>query len=567
MINVTILIILCFGLNAANWTVNSGNFYYQPSTLVINVGDNVEWVNDGGFHDVNGATNTITGNPFNNPESFYVGPPTSDSVIGNYTFTIPGQYEYDCSVGAHAQNGMVGTIIVNPLVVEGCTDSNAITCDDDIDTVYFPECETCSDTACDNYYNPEATIDNGLCMYNDIPSDEEFVITATNSGYNLDWSAFNPPVDVEQYVLQRCLDVDGDTDGDGYFEYEQCIMVIQPNSSYLDTSFSDEFDMPDNSYIKYTFYVHYPNNNYWGSANGAYYDGCTNGYSLLDSIPNSTVVLDGGECFSNVDLSALEDIISANSLTLDSPLHLGTQNWTQGRITRLEAGDYFQGGSVSLTTIPESVKNMSSLSVLYFDNNELTQLPNSITELSNLFYLVLSFNQLVSLPDDIGNLTNLYWLDVGYNELESLPDSISNLQSLSYLWIFNNNLIELPSTFCDLNINWDSDDFQFLPYFGAGGNQLCTDVPSCIESSSNLNSSVDPLYYAFEITVEQECSCSAGDLNEDGILNVIDIVALVSIVLNPSEPTSEELCIGDLNSDGIINVIDIVSLVNNILSL
>ena len=37
--------------------------------------------------------------------------------------------------------------------VTGCTDPNAITCDDVIDTVYFPECLTCSDEApCENYY-------------------------------------------------------------------------------------------------------------------------------------------------------------------------------------------------------------------------------------------------------------------------------------------------------------------------------------------------------------------------------------------------------------------------------
>ena len=30
-----------------------------------------------------------------------------------YVFTVAGSYDYDCSVGSHAANGMVGTIIVN----------------------------------------------------------------------------------------------------------------------------------------------------------------------------------------------------------------------------------------------------------------------------------------------------------------------------------------------------------------------------------------------------------------------------------------------------------------------
>ena len=94
-------------------TVNSGSYYYTPSSLTINVGDSVIWINDGGFHDVNGDINSINNQPFNNPVTFD-SPPTSavGAVIFAYKFTIPGTYNYDCSVGLHAFDGMVGVIIV-----------------------------------------------------------------------------------------------------------------------------------------------------------------------------------------------------------------------------------------------------------------------------------------------------------------------------------------------------------------------------------------------------------------------------------------------------------------------
>ena len=69
--------------------------------------------------------------------------------------------------------------------------------------------------------------------------------------------------------------------------------------------------------------------------------------------------------------------------------------------------------------------------------------------------------------------------------------------------------------------------------------------------------------YAQSISLNQ---CEPGDLNADNIVNVIDVVALVSIVLNPGLPSNSDLCSGDFNSDSIINVIDIVALVNLILS-
>jgi hypothetical protein len=53
----------------------------------------------------------------------------------------------------------------------------------------------------------------------------------------------------------------------------------------------------------------------------------------------------------------------------------------------------------------------------------------------------------------------------------------------------------------------------------------------------------------------------AGDINDDGILNVLDVVLMVNMVLDDSY---EE--VADMNGDGIINVLDIVTLINAILS-
>jgi hypothetical protein len=57
-----------------------------------------------------------------------------------------------------------------------------------------------------------------------------------------------------------------------------------------------------------------------------------------------------------------------------------------------------------------------------------------------------------------------------------------------------------------------------------------------------------------------------GDLNQDSIVNVLDIVQLVGIILGNIELEPHHLESGDLNNDGQLNVVDIVSLVNLILS-
>jgi plastocyanin len=83
-------------------TVSSGNYYYTPSNFNINVGDTVTWLNNGGFHNVNFNTSSITGLSYANPESF-ISSPTSGPVLYTHIFTIPGAYSYDCSVGWHSR--------------------------------------------------------------------------------------------------------------------------------------------------------------------------------------------------------------------------------------------------------------------------------------------------------------------------------------------------------------------------------------------------------------------------------------------------------------------------------
>ena len=53
-----------------------------------------------------------------------------------------------------------------------------------------------------------------------------------------------------------------------------------------------------------------------------------------------------------------------------------------------------------------------------------------------------------------------------------------------------------------------------------------------------------------------------GDMNSDGILNILDIVSLVNLILGGGEYQAA----GDVNNDGILNILDIVSLVNLILN-
>ena len=56
-----------------------------------------------------------------------------------------------------------------------------------------------------------------------------------------------------------------------------------------------------------------------------------------------------------------------------------------------------------------------------------------------------------------------------------------------------------------------------------------------------------------------------GDVNQDGNLDVLDIVVILSFILDTSEPSDIDFLISDANQDGFIDILDIVLLISQIL--
>ena len=81
------------------------------------------------------------------------------------------------------------------------------------------------------------------------------------------------------------------------------------------------------------------------------------------------------------------------------------------------------------------------------------------------------------------------------------------------------------------------------------------------------NNEIDTEWMLYEINnLIDSTNGILGDINQDSIINVLDIISLINFVLGLDSPTSDEMMLSDLNQDSIINVLDIVSLVNLILN-
>ena len=58
-----------------------------------------------------------------------------------------------------------------------------------------------------------------------------------------------------------------------------------------------------------------------------------------------------------------------------------------------------------------------------------------------------------------------------------------------------------------------------------------------------------------------------GDLNNDGLINILDVVNIINFILYDNIPTDDQFILSDLNQDDIINILDVVLIVNIILNI
>ncbi len=69
----------------------------------------------------------------------------------------------------------------------------------------------------------------------------------------------------------------------------------------------------------------------------------------------------------------------------------------------------------------------------------------------------------------------------------------------------------------------------------------------------------------WDFVLDDNYSIIAGDVNDDSIVNIQDIIILINFIIGEWEPTESQLLASDLNGDNTLDILDIVQVVNIIL--
>ena len=99
---------------------------------------------------------------------------------------------------------------------------------------------------------------------------------------------------------------------------------------------------------------------------------------------------------------------------------------------------------------------------------------------------------------------------------------------------------------------WQYINSGFMPPYGSGSYPVTTNQINLIAQ------------WIDEGALSESNESMLGDMNDDGVVNVLDVVLIVNSILNGD--SANDYPQADLNEDGLLNVLDVVLLVNIILS-
>ena len=188
----------------------------------------------------------------------------------------------------------------------------------------------------------------------------------------------------------------------------------------------------------------------------------------------------------------------------------------------------------------------------------------------------------------------IYAVDVNGNNLPGWPQQTDDniVGSIAFADMDNDGTPEIISTNGAgqlLSYNGDGSQNQYFPittefpyagsphimdldgdgdleiFTGSTNTLIVTDIKSegSVDGYWNTYRSNDKRTGYYE--VGGSGACTTADLNDDGIIDILDIVQTVNIVMGNITPSAAQSCAADVNGDTIIDILDIVLIVNIIM--
>ena len=124
-------------------------------------------------------------------------------------------------------------------------------------------------------------------------------------------------------------------------------------------------------------------------------------------------------------------------------------------------------------------------------------------------------------------------------------------------------------TYSDIESDWEGEgnidnDPLFNEDYTLQAGSPCINTGTIILGAEYCGEAPDLGAYEYITEDCYECGAALADVTGDGQINILDLVQIVSLILEVSTPDYE--CAADYNGDGEVNILDLVQIVNYILN-
>ncbi len=287
-----------------------------------------------------------------------------------------------------------------------------------------------------------------------------------------------------------------------------------------------------------------------------------------------------GENTDSTIITGFEDkrilVIKADDVTVQNFTIKDTGQWTQG-IEILLANNVSicnthlknTGGIMflqsSFSTMSNNIIEDNNLGVALFLSDNLLIKDNVITDNAYGIYLffVSDYNT-ISNNEIQSNMEGVYVCGCSNNTItqNQLADNTLGVRCIGESYcnlVYLNNFVNNTDHAYDVSNNWWYKETPDRGNYWDGYQGVDSDGDGLgddpYQISGGTNQDIYPLMHPW-------APINCGDVNDDGILNVSDVVFLINYAYIPDAPAPEPECSGDVNGDGILNVSDAVYLIN-----
>ncbi|NQU68140.1 MAG: hypothetical protein HQ510_09375 [Candidatus Marinimicrobia bacterium] len=279
--------------------------------------------------------------------------------------------------------------------------------------------------------------------------------------------------------------------------------------------------------------------------------------NYVDILENSSSYSTGGGMFINGSvLEYQHGFVSTNISNYGDVIDVGLSSITLKDVSITNNTTQSSGGALSLFDVEALLINVTVAhnSSLGWGGGILSSYSSNLTMINSIVWGNTPSNITYS-PYLFPNQTHVYYSDV---------------DTSNYSIVMNDNGV----------INWNSGNIFVDPqFFNASDDDFrLTEYSPCIDSGTDLIISEGdtllnmpqsdywgdaPDMGAFEFNTFNGI---AGDMDQDGSVNILDIIIMVDIILGHYPPGYNQLIAGDANFDNEIDILDIIIIVDIILS-